>query len=167
MTPEERQEIRERHKQFGNLGVCTVSGHSFPCDTARLLADYDHLVEVARAILPEVQDVEIGSVIDCEPTEALRRLTAKADRWVALRALIDPATPEPDLDVDGGTVVRRPLVWSQPLPDSQLDAIRGRDAKAANPATTWAVEDRRHLLGEVDRLRAPATPEPVEGEPNA
>ncbi len=40
----------------------------------------------------------------------------------------------------------------------ELDAIRQRDQNARDPARTWAVQDRRDLLRELDRLAVNPAP---------
>ena len=126
MTPEERQEIRERHLFIDDTAgdYCDEDQQDWPCDTARLLADYDHLVEVARAYVVWVGFVPEGGQFD------------------ALRALIDPATRRTD-----------EAVWAAAL---------------ADPAFVAALEEGKADLAAGRRVEFdPATPEPVEGEPNA
>ena len=88
MTPEERQEHYDWHGG-GFCATCVVDdgdGHAtsapFPCLPARLLADYDRLVEVAR----EAVDAWDASVVNGDVEPAIEDL----------RALIDPATPGAD-----------------------------------------------------------------------
>ncbi len=119
MTPEERQEIRERHVQsileYGYK--CLADGKRWPCDTVRLLADYDHLVEVARNI---VGDFDLMDASGWRPEDYESAIET-------LRALIDPATHN----------------W--------------RD-HSSSP---------HHHAGDDEPIWDLATPEPVEGEPNA
>ena len=85
MTPEERQEIRERHTETPTSATwCAGDAHLWPCDTARLLADYDHLVEVARYMDKAWMEERARNHWEGIPLPL-----------AALRALIDPATPEP------------------------------------------------------------------------
>ncbi len=76
MTPEERQEI-ERQWEIAD------KQHFHEAATERGYiprADYDHLVEVARAFMKDNYWTERKGYIDFEPLRD---------------ALIDPATPEP------------------------------------------------------------------------
>lgn len=53
-----------------------------------LLERDDDLRLVARGVLPEVMEAELGSVIDAPGADAIAILRAKADRWHALRRLL-------------------------------------------------------------------------------
>jgi hypothetical protein len=142
MTPEERQEIRERHVATDGLSStgrshCAADFQWWPCDTARLLADYDHLVEMAR----DVQSKREALTEPSADSMIRPRAEAFADALDALRALIDPATP----DTRG-----------------EAKCSCGRDI--FRPWINGIQEPWKHWVEPLDH---PATPEPVEGEPTA
>ncbi len=160
MTPEERQEIRERHaKAVLRRGTkrCIVDDWQWPCDTARLLADYDHLVEVAR----EAVDAWDASVVNGDVEPAIEDL----------RALIDPATRQRSIaeKVDALEQIVHPEGRCVECGGgkSYWKHGDGPDQHPFDPATS-----ERPVYDGVDEFFAaldaidPATPEPVEGEPN-
>ena len=87
MTPEERQEIRRYH-----------SGCTDGCLVPALLADYDHLVEVARERADRWEtaaDLIGRRALIGDPAPVMAQMQTLRSCAAALRALIDPATPEP------------------------------------------------------------------------
>ncbi len=86
MTPAELLALRERVAHWPDLDR---TARGMADDRARLLADYDHLVEVARG-LADVSEEAWGAA-DCGYVPNDRVRAAMKDRIAALRALIDPA----------------------------------------------------------------------------
>ena len=122
MTPEERQEI----SAFVEWLRSEYFTAKEPILLARLLADYDRLVEVARAYVHAEHALDVNR----QAGDSMEYAIDRGEARIALRALIDPAT--------------RP--W-QDAADAEMRAAVDASAQAARTAL--------------------ATPEPVEGEPDA
>jgi hypothetical protein len=146
MTPEERQEIRERHVEvtvdFRDVMRCMSDGYRWPCDTARLLADYDHLVEDRD---------ELAEFVN-------HPLVPKADYDHLVEAINLTAIPTLLVFADGNAGVRQAI---QRLRAAAPDGRSGR-GRVTNPDLDQRVQKARRARALID----PATPEPVEGEPN-
>lgn len=83
------------------------------------------LRELARAILPEVMEEELGSAIGVPFEESIRIVKAKAERWDRLRAaLAQAAAPEPDMALHFG---KRAELRDAPL-EQFITALRAAHA---------------------------------------
>jgi hypothetical protein len=134
------------------------------------LADYDHLVEVARELLDERLGARhgpgcIGEIACSCGLRALRALIDPATRhqheWVRAAQLARPDGTDPFICEGCGAFRDDPAT---PEPDNHGEAkcVCGRDI--FRPWINGIQEPWKHWVEPLDH---PATPEPVEGEPNA